>query len=158
MEKMPPGLIDVLEPFLGPSHVVFRTNYRKAIYVFIGTTGEEVINRVALENRQAGKEREDIQLDHLQEAIAQAVYNSTTSGFFQSSVIQQKLISFVPFLPLSRRHVERCVRSQLCQRGSCGRTDVVEAVGGDMLYTPAQGQYFSTTGCKAVPAKINFFL
>ncbi|XP_033974642.1 prosalusin [Trematomus bernacchii] len=159
MEKMPPGLIDVLEPFLGPSHVVFRTNYRKAIYVFIGTSGEEVINRVALENRQAGQEREDIQLDHLQEAIAQAVYNSTTSGFFQSSVIQQKLItSFVPFLPLSRRHVERCVRSQLCQRGSCGRTDVVEAVGGDMLYTPAQGQYFSTTGCKAVPAKINLFL
>lgn len=36
MEKMPPGLVDVLEPFLGPSHVVFRTNYRKAIYVFIG--------------------------------------------------------------------------------------------------------------------------
>lgn len=36
MEKMPPGLIDVLEPFLGPSHVVFRTNYRKAIYIFIG--------------------------------------------------------------------------------------------------------------------------
>lgn len=35
MEKMPPGLIDVLEPFLGPSHVVFRTNYRKAIYIFI---------------------------------------------------------------------------------------------------------------------------
>lgn len=36
MEKMPPGVIDILEPFLGPSHVVFRTNYRKAIYVFIG--------------------------------------------------------------------------------------------------------------------------
>lgn len=36
MEKMPPGLVDVLEPFLGPSHVVFRTNYRKAIYIFIG--------------------------------------------------------------------------------------------------------------------------
>lgn len=38
MEKMPPGVIDVLEPFLGPSHVVFRTNYRKAIYIFIGYT------------------------------------------------------------------------------------------------------------------------
>lgn len=35
MEKMPPGVIDVLEPFLGSSHVVFRTNYRKAIYIFI---------------------------------------------------------------------------------------------------------------------------
>lgn len=80
-------------------------------------------------------------------------------GFFQSSIIQQNLITrFVPFLPLSRRHVERCVRSQLCQQGSCSRSDVVEAVGDDMIYTPVQGQYFSTTGCKAVPAKINFFL
>lgn len=35
MEKMPSGVVDVLEPFLGPSHVVFRTNYRKAIYIFI---------------------------------------------------------------------------------------------------------------------------
>nr|XP_033476350.1 prosalusin isoform X3 [Epinephelus lanceolatus] len=78
MEKMPPGLIDVLEPFLGPSHVVFRTNYRKAIYVFIGTTGEEVINKMALESRQEGRDREEIKLADLQEAIARTVYNSTT--------------------------------------------------------------------------------
>ncbi|XP_074466784.1 torsin-2A-like [Sebastes fasciatus] len=148
MEKMPPGLIDVLEPFLGPSHVVFRTNYRKAIYVFIGTTGQEVINKMALESRQAGRDREEIQLIDMQDAIARTVYNSTKSGFFHSSIIQQKLITrFVPFLPLSRRHVERCVRG-----------DVVEAVGGDMTYTPVQGHYFSTTGCKSVPAKINLFL
>ncbi|XP_078107619.1 prosalusin [Sander vitreus] len=159
MEKMPPGLIDVLEPFLGPSHIVFRTNYRKAIYIFISTTGEEVIKKLALESRQAGRDREEIKLAELEEAIARAVYNSTTSGFFQSSIIQQKLITrYVPFLPLSRRHVERCVHSQLCQRGSCGRSDVVEAVGGDMIYTPVQGQYFSSTGCKAVSAKINLFL
>ncbi|XP_040010392.1 prosalusin [Xiphias gladius] len=159
MEKMPPGLIDVLEPFLGPSHVVFRTNYRKAIYIFISTVGEEAINRLALENRRAGQDREEIRLADLQEAIEQTVYNNNTSGFFQSRIIQQNLITrFVPFLPLSRRHVERCARSQLCQRGSCARSDVVEAVGGDMTYTPVQGQYFSTTGCKAVPAKINIFL
>ncbi|KAK9522050.1 hypothetical protein VZT92_018542 [Zoarces viviparus] len=159
MEKMPPGLIDVLEPFLGPSHVVFRTNYRKAIYIFIGTSGEEVIHRKALESRQAGRDREEITAEDFQEAIARTVYNSTASGFFQSSILRQQLITrFVPFLPLSRRHVERCVRSQLCQRGSCGRGDVVEAVAGDMTYAPVQGHYFSTTGCKAVPAKINLFL
>ncbi|AWP07701.1 putative prosalusin [Scophthalmus maximus] len=159
MEKMPPGLVDVLEPFLGPSHVVFLTNYRKAIYVFIGTTGEEVINRRMVENRQAGREREEIDLAELQDAVAHTLYTTNTSGFFQSSIVKQKLVtSFVPFLPLSRRHVEQCVRSQLSQRGSCGRTDVVEAVGGDMTYAPAPGQYFSTTGCKAVAAKINLFL
>ncbi|KAM4577411.1 prosalusin [Odontesthes bonariensis] len=159
MEKMPPGLIDVLEPFLGPSHVVFRTNYRKAIYVFVSTTGKEVINKVALQNRQAGKEREEIKLADLEEDIEQAVYNNNTSGFFHSTIIRQKLITrFVPFLPLSRCHVERCARSQLCQRGSCSRSDVVEAVGADVIYSPVQGQYFSTTGCKAVSAKISFFL
>lgn len=108
MEKMPSGLVDVLEPFLGPSHVVFRTNYRKAIYIFIrcdthtrgragpeflyseltlrvvacfprSTTGEDVINRVALENRQAGREREEIKSADLQDAIAAAAYNNSTS-------------------------------------------------------------------------------
>ncbi|XP_029916669.1 prosalusin isoform X2 [Myripristis murdjan] len=159
MEKIPPGIIDVLEPFLGPSHVVFRTNYRKAIYVFISTTGEKVINQLALDFRQAGREREEIRLADLQDAVAQAVYNSSSSGFYHSSIIQQKLITrFVPFLPLCRRHVERCARWQLCQQGWCWRNDVVEAVGGDMIYTPDEGRYFSTTGCKAVPAKINLFL
>ncbi|XP_053182157.1 prosalusin [Scomber japonicus] len=159
MEKMPPGVIDVLEPFLGPSHVVFRTNYRKAIYVFISTVGEEVINKVALEQRQAGRDREEIESADLEDAIAHTLYNSNTSGFFHSSIIQQQLITrFVPFLPLSRRHVERCVLAQLCQRGSCSRDDVVQAVGGDVIYTPVQGEYFSSTGCKAVSAKINFFL
>ncbi|XP_074526473.1 prosalusin [Halichoeres trimaculatus] len=159
MEKMPAGVVDILEPFLGPSHVVFRTNYRKAIYVFISTTGEEVINKAALENRQAGRDREEIKSEDLQDAIAQTVYRSNTSGFFHSSIIQQKLITrFVPFLPLSRRHIERCTRSQLCQQGSCDRSDVVEAVADDFSYSPVQGQYFSPTGCKGIPAKINLFL
>lgn len=45
------------------------------------TTGEDVINKVALENRQAGRDREEIKLEDLQDAIAQAAYESTTSKF-----------------------------------------------------------------------------
>lgn len=109
MEKMPPGLIDVLEPFLGPSHVVFRTNYRKAIYVFIrydekprsrsrcgpvhlltcmflcSTSGEDVINKLAVEHRQAGRDREEIRLSDLQDSIAQMVYSTNTSKSSQST-------------------------------------------------------------------------
>ncbi|XP_061752431.1 prosalusin isoform X5 [Nerophis ophidion] len=47
MERMPRGLVDVLEPFLGPSHVVFGTNYRKALYVFIRSAPIPVLARQA---------------------------------------------------------------------------------------------------------------
>lgn len=35
MDKLAPGLMEVLLPFLGSSWVVFGTNYRKAIFIFI---------------------------------------------------------------------------------------------------------------------------
>ncbi|XP_048045263.1 prosalusin [Megalobrama amblycephala] len=159
MEKMPPGVIDVLEPHLGPFHVLFQTNYRKAIYIFISTVGQEVVNKLALESRQAGRDREDIRPDELEESIADAVYNNKNSGFYHSRIITEKLITrFVPFLPLLRRHVERCAQRELCQRGECQRADVASSVGGAITYTPNDSQYFSSTGCKLVPAKVNLFL
>ncbi|KAG7264152.1 hypothetical protein CRUP_001663 [Coryphaenoides rupestris] len=123
--------------------------------------GEDVINKVALRvpAGRAGTERRSSLLT-LSPDIAHAVSNTDSGGGFSgSNIINDGLVTrFVPFLPLCRHHVQRCVRDQLCQQGMCGRTDVVDAVVGDMHYTPAQGQYFSTTGCKSVPAKINFFL
>ncbi|XP_069039454.1 prosalusin [Lepisosteus oculatus] len=159
MEEMPPGLIDVLAPFLGPSHVVFQTNYRKAIYIFISTAGEELINQRALETRLSGQEREEIRLEDLEASIAQAVFQNKNSGFYHSKIIPEKLITrFVPFLPLSRLHVERCARRELCQRGMCHRRDVIRAVSGAVPYFPAAEPIFSQTGCKTVPPKINLFL
>lgn len=35
MDKLTPGLMEVLRPFLGSSWVVYGTNYRKAIFIFI---------------------------------------------------------------------------------------------------------------------------
>lgn len=35
MDKLAPGLMEVLQPFLGSSWVVYGTNYRKAIFIFI---------------------------------------------------------------------------------------------------------------------------
>ncbi|XP_058861629.1 torsin-2A-like isoform X2 [Acipenser ruthenus] len=159
MDKMPPGLIDVLVPFLGSSHVVYQTNYRKAIYVFISTAGEEQINRLALEARRAGRDREEIRLEELEDAIAQAVFNNSCNGLYHSEIIQEKLVDcFVPFLPLTRRHVERCVRRELCLRGQCHRRDIIEAITGAMTFSPERERLFSHSGCKTVPAKVNYYL
>ncbi|XP_063043545.1 prosalusin [Engraulis encrasicolus] len=159
MERMPPGVIDVLEPFLGPSHVVYQTNYRKAIYVFISTTGQEVIHKVTMEMRNAGHDREEIQLQDLDEQLADAAFNTNNTGFYHSKIISLKLISsYVPFLPLCQHHVRRCAQRELCQRGECHRVDVAEEVSKAMCYTSNDGQQFSCTGCKQVPAKVNVYL
>ena len=43
------------------------------------TTGEEVINKLAMEYRKAGREREEIKLVDLEEAISKSIDNSSTS-------------------------------------------------------------------------------
>ncbi|KAG5261043.1 hypothetical protein AALO_G00299330 [Alosa alosa] len=159
MERMPSGLIDVLEPYLGPLHVVYQTNYRKAIYVFISSTGQEVINSVAMEMRKAGRDREEIQLQDLVEPLNEAVFNANNTGFYKSRIISQKLISsYVPFLPLCQHHVKRCAQRELCQRGECHCVDVAEEVSRAICPTSNEQHRFSSTGCKQVPAKVNVYL
>lgn len=56
-------------------------SHTKCILSFLcSTTGEEVINKVALENRHAGRDREEIKLADLQAAVAQTAYNNSTSN------------------------------------------------------------------------------
>ncbi|XP_069913256.1 prosalusin isoform X4 [Oryctolagus cuniculus] len=76
MDKLPPGLMEVLRPFLGPSWVVYGTNYRKAIFIFISNTGGEQINQVALEAWRSRREREEIGLQELEPVIARAVLDN----------------------------------------------------------------------------------
>lgn len=49
------------------------------LHFLCSTTGKEVINKVALENRNAGLDREEIDLADLQEALVQTAFNNSTS-------------------------------------------------------------------------------
>lgn len=70
------------------------------------TTGEDVINKMALENRQAGRDREEIKLADLQKAIAQTVYNSNTSQCNTSySVVHSVYVHSQSILELCYLHV-----------------------------------------------------
>uniref|UniRef100_A0A7M4DVH8 Torsin family 2 member A n=1 Tax=Crocodylus porosus TaxID=8502 RepID=A0A7M4DVH8_CROPO len=159
MDKMYPGLIDVIKPFLGPSWVVFGTNYRKAIFIFISNAGEEQINQMALELWRARKDPEEINLPELESAISKAVFENPENGFWKSEIIQEQLIDvFVPFFPLRRHHVKQCVVNELAQLGLEESPAVVQEVSDSISYFPKEEQVFSSTGCKTVASRINFFL
>ncbi|XP_048181467.1 prosalusin isoform X2 [Corvus hawaiiensis] len=158
MDKMHPGLIDVIIPFLGPSWVVYGTNYRKAIFIFISNAGGEQINNVTLALWRARKDREEISLQDLEPAISKAMFENPQSGFWKSGIINEHLIDFVvPFLPLKHHHVKQCVVSELVQQGLEVRPGVVQEVADSIPYFPEEEKLFSSTGCKTVASRISFF-
>ncbi|XP_015135200.2 prosalusin isoform X2 [Gallus gallus] len=158
MDKMHPGLIDVIMPFLGPSWVVYGTNYRKAIFIFISNAGGEQINEMTLDLWRAHQDREEISLQDMEAAISKAVFENPQSGFWRSGIIHEHLIDFVvPFLPLKRHHVKQCVINELVQQGLEVRHGVVQEVADSIPYFPEEEKLFSSTGCKTVASRISFF-
>ncbi|XP_010719427.1 prosalusin, partial [Meleagris gallopavo] len=158
MDKMHPGLIDVIMPFLGPSWVVYGTNYRKAIFIFISNAGGEQINEMTLDLWRAHRDREEISLQDMEAAISKAVFENPQSGFWKSGIINEHLIDFVvPFLPLKHHHVKQCVINELVQQGLEVRQGVVQEVADSIPYFPEEEKLFSSTGCKTVASRISFF-
>lgn len=158
-DKLPPGLMEVLRPFLGPSWVVYGTNYRKAIFLFISNTGGEQINQVAVEAWRGHREREDITLQELEPAVTRAVLDNPHHGFCRSGILEEQLLdALVPFLPLQRHHVRHCVFNELAQLGLEAREEVVQAVLDSISFFPEEEQLFSSNGCKTVASRITLFL
>ncbi|KAM5259039.1 prosalusin isoform 1-T1 [Hipposideros larvatus] len=159
VDKLAPGLMEVLRPFLGSSWVVYGTNYRKAIFIFISNTGGEQINQVALEAWRSHREREEIHLLELEPVISRAVLDNPQHGFWRSGIMEEHLLdALVPFLPLQRHHVRHCVLNELAQLGLEPRDEVIQAVLDSTTYFPEDEQLFSSNGCKTVASRIAFFL
>ncbi|XP_063172268.1 prosalusin [Candoia aspera] len=159
MDDLHPGLIDVILPFLGSSWVVFGTNYRKAIFVFISNTGAEQINRITLDLWRARRDYEEISLQDLEASIREAISKNPHNGFWKSGIVEQNLIDiFVPFLPLKQHHVKQCVVNEMASQGLLPRPEVVDGIAGSFSYFPKEEKIFSLTGCKTVASRIPFFL
>ncbi|XP_077162266.1 prosalusin isoform X1 [Paroedura picta] len=159
MDKMHPGLIDVIIPFLGPSWVVYGTNYRKAIFIFISNAGGEQINQMTVNFWRNNKDREEIVLQDLEASILKAVFETPQNGFWKSGIIEQHLIDLlVPFLPLKKHHVKQCVAHEFASRGLPAPPEVIQEVAESVAYFPEEDKVFSSTGCKTVASRLPFFL
>ncbi|KAJ7414153.1 Torsin-1A [Willisornis vidua] len=165
MDKMHPGVIDAIKPFLDYYEEVDGVSYRKAIFIFLSTVhfdfmtsnaGGDLINKAALDFWTSGKRREDIQLKDLEPMLSVGVFNNKNSGLWHSSIIDRNLIDyFVPFLPLEHRHVKMCVRAEMAARGYAVNEEVVQAVADEMTYFPKEQKIYSDKGCKTVQAKLD---
>uniref|UniRef100_A0A3Q4H4Y6 Torsin family 3, member A n=1 Tax=Neolamprologus brichardi TaxID=32507 RepID=A0A3Q4H4Y6_NEOBR len=150
-EKLHPGLIDAIKPFMDHYDNVDGVSYRRAIFLFLSNIGGATINDVALDFWHSGQNREDIGVDF--------VHLLVNNFITHSELMSGHLIDFfVPFLPLEYRHIKLCARDAYAARGLETDEATLDEVAKAMLYVPKEERLFSAQGCKSIPQRINFFL
>ena len=91
-------------------------------------------------------------------------YNSVAGGLWHSELITKNLISsYIPFLPLERKHVKQCIRDGIVQKGFYVHKDdipesKVQEIADELTYYPSDVSLFSSTGCKRILEKISFHM
>ncbi|XP_036272031.1 torsin-1B isoform X2 [Pipistrellus kuhlii] len=156
MDKLHPGVIDAIKPFLDYYEQLEGVSYGKAVFIFLSNAGGDLITQTALEFWRAGRKREDIQLKDLEPVLSVGVFNNKHSGLWRSGLIDRNLIDyFIPFLPLEYSHVKMCVRAELRARGAAVDEDVVTRVAEEMTFFPKDEKIYSDRGCKTVQSRLD---
>ncbi|KAM3599902.1 uncharacterized protein V6R79_013595 [Siganus canaliculatus] len=158
MDKMQPGLIDSIKPYLDYYDKLDGVSYRKSIFIFLSNAGGESIIQTALDFWKSGRDREEIQLKDLEMSLTLSVFNNRQSGLWHTSLIDKNLVDFfVPFLPLEYRHVVQCALADMEARGVQPDEDIADQVARDLVYFPKSERVFSVKGCKTIESKLDFY-
>jgi hypothetical protein len=156
IDQMPGGIIDVVRPYIEYHDNIDKISYKKAVFIFISNAGSTGINKKAMEFKNGGKVRETILMSDMEELVGLAAFN-VEGGLQNSNIIDKHLIDhFVPFLPLERAHVKKCVLDVFARRGHHQVDEaIVEEVAGLIPYFPDGSDIYSKTGCKRIPQKVS---
>ncbi|XP_068608993.1 torsin family 1 [Brachionichthys hirsutus] len=158
MDKMHPGLIDGIKPYLDYYDKLDGISYRKAIFIFLSNAGGERITQTALDFWTAGRNREEMELRDLETDLSLSVFNNKKSGLWHTSLIDKNLVDFfVPFLPLEYRHVVQCVLAEMKARGNTSGMKVADQVARDVIYFPKSERVFAVKGCKGIESKLDYY-
>lgn len=156
LDKLPPGVVDGLQPLLDYVEDIDGVQYNKAIFIFLSNTGANSLNKLAYKMYTEGKERSELSSKDIEELLVLDSYNEQ-GGLRQSSLIRRHSIGvFVPFLPLQRDHVKMCVKEEIAnQRIETHDEDaLIEEIADEMTYFPPDTMLYSKAGCKGVREKV----
>ncbi|OXB53560.1 hypothetical protein ASZ78_001408 [Callipepla squamata] len=157
-EKLHVGLLDAVKPFVARSDRGQRGN-RRSIFLFLSNIGGNAINEVALDFWRAGRAREEIPMELLEQQLRLEMLQLAENGYARSHLLEEDLVDFfVPFLPLEYHHVKLCVRDAFLARGLPYTEATHEEVARMMVFVPKEEKLFSAQGCKSVSQRINYFL
>lgn len=112
VDKMPAGVFESIATLLDHHRHVDGIDFRQAIFIFLSNTGGIEIGNALQHMMDNGKYREQAAIRHFEHIAEAAAYN-LNGGLKKTTIITSSLIDhFIPFLPLERRHVEKCIETE----------------------------------------------
>uniref|UniRef100_A0A8B9N130 Torsin-3A n=1 Tax=Accipiter nisus TaxID=211598 RepID=A0A8B9N130_9AVES len=158
-EKLHFSLLDAIKPFMAHYDNEGQVDYRRSIFLFLSNLGGNTINEVALDFWRAGRAREEISMEFLEQRLRLELQEPEENGYARSHLLEENLIDFfVPFLPLEYHHVKLCARDAFLARGLPYTEAALDEVARMMVFVPTEEKLFSAQGCKSVSQRINYFL
>ncbi|GIY83189.1 torsin-1A [Caerostris darwini] len=157
MDKMAPGIIDAIKPYIDFYDEIDGVDYRKNIFIFLSNAGGSEITRVAFNFWLDGKDREDISMTDIEPLVNLGAFNEK-GGLQYSQIVEKNLIDvYVPFLPLEKIHVRKCIIHELKLRGLNMNDELINKIASQIIYYPQQFEIFSISGCKKISHKVDVY-
>jgi hypothetical protein len=127
---MAPGLLDRMLPYMEHGATVDKLSYMSAIFIIVSNLGARTLNQIFISSalgQRALPSYESIVTDLREDLIRSAraaasiQLNDSTAfdaqrGLSVSMLVQQHILWFVPFFPLTAAPVRQCVEAQLVDR------------------------------------------
>ncbi|KAJ6634219.1 Torsin-like protein [Pseudolycoriella hygida] len=157
VDKIPVGVFEALTSLLDHHHSVEGATLRFATFIFLSNAGGTEISAKLLELTENGALREETQLFNFEKILEGAAYN-VNGGLRKTSMIEGSLIDhYVPFLPLEKRHIEKCIIAEFKRLGvdRPAFTDIEEISNNYVTYYK---NIFSTSGCKRLSKKVAMYV
>ena len=139
-------LLDVMLPYVNyPS-----LSYNRAIFLFLSKSGAYSINDYVIDKMKAGRMRESITLEEMHNLLHSYIIK-TEKPFKGTEFVAQNLVdAYIPFLPLERQHVRKCVYAIMRQKHINFDEHFVDSIMTSILYFPDTYPLFASAGCKRI--------
>lgn len=112
VDKMPPGVFESLTSLVNYNSYVDGSDNTKAIFIFLSNTAGVTISDKLGKLIKDGTLRDDTKLSHFEQILEKAAYN-LEGGLQKASLIEAHVIDhFIPFLPLEKSHVYKCLKQE----------------------------------------------
>lgn len=154
IDKMPEGILNALVPFLDYNTWSMKQSTNKPIFIFLSNTGSRSIVQQLITLWENGVKREDTKLQDFENLISIGAFNEK-GGFHFSDTIETSVIDhYIPFLPLEKEHVEKCIKVAFLKRKVKPTEQMIEEAFSHMTFDPPPHNLYSKSGCKRIEQKI----